>query len=433
MLGVLLVIMAFNFVDRLATGLMLQSIKLDLNLTDTQLGLLTGIAFALFYSLMGIPIARLADRGNRVTIISVTTALWSIAVALCGAVTGFTQLLVVRVFVGVGEAGCIPPAHSLIADYFNRTERPKAVSIYMLGGPLSTVIGYFFGGWLNVLYGWRATFMLLGVPGLVLGALAKLTLREPRYPLVSSITHRRDVDQSDVSTNEAAPSLRQVFTTLWRSLTFRHLLFSFSILYFFGFGILQWQPAFFIRSYGLKSGEVGTWFAVIYGLGGILGIRLGGEWATRYAANNETLQLKGTALAYAIVGTFSVLIYLSFNRYVAFAAMAVISIGGGAANAPLFATIQTLIPQRMRAVSIAAVYLCANLVGLGLGPLAAGALSDSLRHLLGNESLRYALLLLSPGYIWGGWHLWRASKTVLGDMQLVQAEEDHQSPIPTLS
>lgn len=191
--------------------------KIDLDLTDTQLGFLTGIAFALFYSVMGIPMARWADRGNRVTVITMTTALWSAAVALCGAAGSFVQLLLIRIGVAVGEAGCVPPAHSLIADTFTRTERPRAVARYMLGMPLSFVIGYFPAGWLNELYGWRITFMLLGVPGIALAVLARCTLREPRQ--------RNSVAQIDADT-AAQPKLAEVLATLWANITFRHLLLS---------------------------------------------------------------------------------------------------------------------------------------------------------------------------------------------------------------
>src|SRR5688572_19698438 len=153
MLVVLLVILASNYADRMALGLVMQDIKIELALSDVELGVLSGIAFAFFYSVMGIPIARWADRGNRVTIIALTTALWSAAVALCGLAGNFVQLLLIRIGVAVGEAGCIPPAHSLIADYFTRAERPRAVAIYMLGGSLSVVVGFFVAGWLNELYG----------------------------------------------------------------------------------------------------------------------------------------------------------------------------------------------------------------------------------------------------------------------------------------
>jgi predicted MFS family arabinose efflux permease len=402
LLGVLLLVLAFNFVDRLALGLVLQQIKVDLHLTDTQLGFLTGTAFAVFYSLMGLPIARWADRGNRVALISLTTALWSVAVALCGLAQSFWHLLLIRVGVAVGEAGCIPPAHSLIGDFFTREERPRAVSIYMLGAPLSSVIGYFLAGWLNELYGWRVMFMVLGLPGVALAALVWFTLREPRR------SRRLAPPQ---------PSMRTVCATLWRSLTFRHLVLCFAITHFFGYGILQWQPAFFIRSFGMNTGELGSWFALIYGCGGLLGTYWGGTLASRYATNNEALQLRAMAIAYGSFGLISVAIYTSSSVHVAFALIGLSTIGSSMAVGPMFATIQSLVPQNMRAVSIAALYLLANLIGLGLGPLATGALSDALRPFAGEESLRYALLALCPGYLWAAWHLWRSSRTVIRDQQ----------------
>src|SRR5882724_7158145 len=274
LLGVLLVIQAFNGVDGLTLGLGLQNIKIDLHLSDTQLGFLSGIAFALFYSIMGIPIARWADRGNRIHIIALTTGLWSVAVALCGLAANFVQLLLIRVLVAVGEAGCIPPAQSLIADYFNRAERPRAIGIYMLGGSLSTVIGYCAAGWLNQFYGWRATFMMVGMPGLVLAAVARFTLREPRLAKSTSEPANRPaaalLGQAELPA-PPQPSLKDVCITLWASVTFRHLLVTIAIFFFFSCGMQQWQPAFFARSYGLKTGEMGNWFAVVYGLASLLG------------------------------------------------------------------------------------------------------------------------------------------------------------------
>jgi MFS family permease len=409
LLAVLLVILAFNFVDRLALGLVLQDIKVDLHLTDTQLGFLSGIAFALFYSVLGIPIARWADRGNRITIITITTALWSVAMALCGLAGSFLQLLLIRVGIAVGEAGCIPPAHSLIADHFTRAERPRAVAIYKLGGPLSILIGYALAGWLNELYGWRMTFVVLGIPGLILAVFVRFTLREPRLAEAGTIT-RPD-----------PPSMKDVCVTLWANTTFRHLVVCYAVVFFFGYGIRLWEPAFFIRTYGLETGELGTWLALVVGIGGVAGTYLGGELASRYAAQNEGLQLKAVAIAYCSFGFISALIYLSPNHYAAFALMALGTVGGATANGPLFATIQTLVPDRMRAVSIAVIYLFANLVGMGLGPLAAGVLSDALRPWAGENSLRYALLALCPGYLWAAWHLWRASTTVARDLEAAQA------------
>jgi MFS transporter, Spinster family, sphingosine-1-phosphate transporter len=391
----------------MALGLVLQDIKADLALSDTQLGILTGIAFALFYSVMGIPIARWADRGNRVTIVTITTALWSVAVALCAIAGSFAQLLAIRVGVAVGEAGCIPPAHSLIADHFTRAERPRAVARYMLGAPLSMVIGYFLAGWLNELYGWRTTFLILGLPGVALAAIAWLTLKEPRVstPVVPA------------SPDSSHPDFREVCGTLGRNVSFRHLLLSFAVTSFFSAGVMQWLPSFFIRSHELDTGVLGSWFAAIYGLGGLLGTYLGGELASRYAANDEPLQLRAMALAYIAFGVLTAFIYLSRAAEMAFVFMALSAVGGAAATGPLFATMQTLIPQHMRAVSIAMVYLFANLIGMGLGPLVTGVMSDALRPRFGEESLRYASLALCPGYLWGAWHLWRASRTVARDVQ----------------
>jgi MFS family permease len=415
LLSLLMIILAFNFIDRLALGVALQDIKTELSLSDTQLGVLSGIAFTLFYALMGIPLARWADRGNRVTIISVTAVLWSVAVALCGTAGSFVQLLLIRVGVAVGEAGCIPPAHSLIADYYSRTERPRALARYMLGAPISLTVGYFTAGWLNELYGWRTMFIALGLPGLALSLVAWLTIKEPRAV-------HRDFGRG-VADRAGEPSLKEVCSTLWRNVAFRHLLFCFSVWLFFAYGLLQWQPTFFMRTHGLQSGQLGTWFGVIYGLIGIAGVYLGGELAARFAAHNERLQLIACAAAFAFFAVLSVCVYLAPNYHWAFAALALAVLGGNMAQGPIFATIQTLVPPRMRAMSIALVYFFANLIGMGLGPLAAGALSDALRPTFGEESLRYALMVLSPGYLWAAWHLWRASRTVTRDVAESQAHQ----------
>lgn len=422
MLSLLMVILAFNYVDRLALGLVLQDLKMDLDLSDTQLGLLSGLAFAVFYSLMGIPIARWADRGNRVIIIALTTGLWSLAVACCGLAGNFVQLLIIRIGVAVGEAGCIPPAHSLIADHTTRAERPRAVAYYMLGAPLAMIVGNFAAGWLNEAYGWRVTFIALGLPGLVLAVLAALTLHEPRRKLKPHALQRSEFD--------SAPrvSLLQTLVYLWTVKSLRHLLFCFSVVSFFGYGLLQWQPAFFMRSFGLGAAELGMWFALILGGGGLVGVWLGGHWASRHAAHDERLQLKVIALLYASFGLVSIAMYLSSSAPLAFALMAIATIGVYAISGPLFGAIQSLSPTHMRATAIAVLYLFANLIGMGLGPLAAGALSDALAATYGAESLRYSLLLLSPGYGWAAWHVWRASKSVMVDMQYAEQVDHAAAP-----
>jgi MFS family permease len=429
MLGLLLVLLAFNYMERFALGVVLQSIKIDLTLTDTQLGLLTGIAFALFYSVMGLPMARWADRGNRVTLISLTAALWSVAVALCGTAHSFVQLLLIRVAVGVGEAGSFIPGSSLIADYFSRAERPRALGIYTLGGALSIIIGYSLAGWLNELYGWRVVFILLGTPGLVLAVIVRLTLKEPRVknPIrTSSVISRSDANGMPV----VQPSLKEICVRIFAIATFRHLLLCNSVMYFFVNGVLQWQPSFFIRSYGLSTAQIGAWFAATYGLGGLLGTYLGGAWASRYAAHNERLQLRVISIGMACSAVLSAIIYLSSSHYLSLGLMGLVIFALSASNGPVYATIQSLVPERMRAVSVAVVLFFANLIGLGLGPLAAGALSDALRPWAGEESLRYALLMLAPGYLWAAWHAWLASKTVAHDLAAMSVNYEGIAPAP---
>ncbi|GFE79659.1 MFS transporter [Steroidobacter agaridevorans] len=425
LLTLLLLILAFNFMDRLVLGVVLQDIKVDLALNDTQLGFFTGIAFAIFYAVMGVPIARWADRGNRVTIISFTAALWSVAVAMCGAASSFIQLMLIRIGVAVGEAGCQPPALSLISDYFSRAERPRAISLYNLGWPVALVTGYFAGGWLNEWYGWRTTFVIVGLPGLALALLAVLTLREPRRDKLAAAA----INPESRRSKNTQPSLREVFVTMRGNAAFRHVLLCLSLSHFFTYGIMQWQPAFFVRSHGLGTGELGTWLAIVYGGGGLLGTFLGGELAWRYAANNERLQMVAIALLYALFGVLTAVVYLSPDKYLAFAALGISAIGGAATNGPIFAATQTLMPPRMRAVSIAVVLFFCNLIGMGLGPLAAGALSDAFQPIFGADSLRYALVVFCPGYFWCAWHLWMASKTVADDVAAVQVEDvSHSAP-----
>lgn len=413
LLLILALVLAFNYVDRTVLGLTLQSIKADFSLSDTQLGFLTGISFALFYSVMGVPIARWADRGDRTRIIALTTVLWTIATILSGLTRTFWQLVLVRVCTAVGEAGCIPPAHSLIAETFSRPERARAVSRYMLGAPLSGLFGYYLGGWLNELYGWRATFILLGLPGLVVAGLVVLVLREPRRQRTATAP-APDTGSTQAPAVPASPppEFKQVCATLWRNRAFRHLLLCVSINYFFGYGLNFWQPAFFVRSYGLHTGELGTWFTLIFSVGGAIGTWFGGEWASSRARNNEQKQLNRTAVAYAGFGVISSLTYLAPNQYWAFALLAVGALGVTTAAGPMFSVIQTVVPENMRAVAVALIYFCANLIGMGFGPLAAGALSDALYPTFHEDSLRYTLLALSPGYLWCAWHLWRAARLV---------------------
>lgn len=431
LLLVLSCLLGLNGVDRLALGLMLQNIKISLDLNDVQLGILNGIAFAAFYSVMGIPMGRWSDRGDRVKIIGTTTALWSVMVSLMPAAASFGQLLLIRIGVAVGESGCVPPSHSLIAENFARAERPRATGIYYtVSLALSTGTGYLLGGWLNQTVGWRATFFLLGIPGVALSIITWTTLREPRR---QAADFRWRVSQS--ASNELADTLshaplRAVARLLWRNRTFRFLLLAYSVACFFGYGILQWQPSFFVRSYGFHTASLGFWLAIIYGIGGAVGTYVGGDLASRLWKNDERRQLAAMAMLYSAFGVSSALMYLAANYIVAFALMTVGMFAGAMVTGPLFATVHAIVPPGARAISISLIYLAGNLIGLGLGPLIVGVLSDLLRPRFEVESLRYALLAMCPGYLLASWYIWQASKTVLSDLARVC---DLQRPILLLA
>lgn len=421
-LVMLMLIYALGYVDRMALGVVLQSIKVDLDLTDTQLGLLTGLAFSAFYTLIGLPIARWADRGDRVAIISLSTAVWAIAVALCSMAGSFTPLLLTRMLVAIGDVGSGPPANSLMPELFSRAERPRAVGRYMLGIPIGMMGGYLAGGWLSEIYGWRMTFVIIGVPGLVLAVLAALWMHEPRRLLLRQRAEDSSIGSTETGT-VSKPTLREVITTLARNTTFRHLLAFFSVWYFCGWAFQTWIPTFFVRSHGLSAGELGTWLAAIYGSTGLLGSLLGGEWGSRYARYDERAQFRAVAVVTPICCLLGMGALLAENHYLAFACVAVWSLGGAFMQGPVYGSMQTLVHPSMRATALTFINVIPGFIGMGLGPSAIGILSDSLQPSFGSDSLRYALLAVSPGYLWVGWHLYRASRNVTTDIANVLRED----------
>lgn len=417
LLGVLVLTGTVSLFDRFVFALVLEPIKQDLQLSDSQLGLMTGIAFAAFYAIAGVPIARWADRGNRVTISAAAVGLLGITVSLCGMAGNFVQLLLVRAGVAVGEAGCQPVGQSLIADYFDRAERPRAMAIYGMYYPISMIVGYLSGGWLVETFGWRSTFILIGVPGVLIAILVKLTLREPRLAQQTAVI----VEQY---------SFAEVLRALWQRQSFRHILMAFCVAYFFFMGSSQWLAAFFMRSHGMGSAELGAWLALTFGIFGMLGAYLGGYCATRYAANQEKLQMRALAVIMILYGLANAISYLAPNQSVALVFVAIYALLGGLTNGPIFSAIQSLVNERMRSVTVALIFLCANLIGFGLGPLALGVLSDLLNPLFGQDSLRYALVLFSPGVFWVAFHYWKAGNTI--EAEIAQTESKRVNRLMSL-
>ncbi|MGH8597550.1 MAG: spinster family MFS transporter, partial [Gammaproteobacteria bacterium] len=271
-LGILVVVYTFNFIDRQILSILLQDIKTELGLSDSLLGLLTGFAFAAFYATLGIPIARYADRANRRNLISWSLALWSGMTALSGLAQNFWHLLAARIGVGIGEAGCTPPANSILSDYYPSERRATAFGIYAMGIPLGILFGFLAGGWINEFFGWRLAFFVVGVPGLLLAVIVRYTVREP----VRGASEQR-------MTNSKQPTVRETFAHLRRKRAFVHLALGGGLTAFVGYSWIIWTPAFLMRSHGMGSGAVGTALGLVVGIAGAVGIALGGYLADRVA------------------------------------------------------------------------------------------------------------------------------------------------------
>jgi MFS family permease len=405
-LALLCVVYVVNFVDRQILAILLPSIKADLRLTDTELGLLSGTAFGLFYATLGVPIARLADRVSRKWVITVCLALWSGMTALCGTATGFASLLAYRIGVGVGEAGGSPPAHSLISDYFPPERRATALAIFSLGVPFGILVGFLAGGWLNEGLGWRTAFVVVGLPGVIIAAVVALTLREP--PRGHS---------EGLESDGAAPTALGVIRFLASAPTFRHLSLASGLYAFVGYSVINWVPSFLIRTHQMSSGEVGSWLALIVGVGGGVGNYLGGVLADRWGKESPRGRALVPAIAMAVATPFSLAIYATSNVSLALVLLVVPTGLGLMYQAPAFAITQSLATPKMRATAAAVLLFVINIIGLALGPLATGAISDALEPRYGADSLRWALMIVSSLLIWSAFHFHRASLTLEADVQ----------------
>jgi MFS family permease len=403
-LGTLTLVVTLNYVDRGVMVLLLQPIKQDLQLSDTQLGFLTGIAFGIFYAILGIPIARWADRGNRVTIAALAIGLWGVTVMCCLFVTSFIQLVLARVAAGVGESGCVPPTYSLVGDYFTkRAERARAMAIYWLSNPLSVLISFIAGGWLNERYGWRVTFFLMGVPGLLLAVIVKMTVIELRI-------------NKEENTRQTVQPMIDVLVILWRQRSSRHLILAIILFWTMSLGLGPWYAAFLMRSHGMGSAELGLWLGLIFGISGTVGIALGGYVAARWFFDNEKRQMHLSAITVTSVVPCFVLFLILPQKHEALAALIPFTVAFNFFLGPTFALMQRLVPNQMRATTLAVVLLLANLIGMGLGPQIVGMGSDLLIPYVGHESLRYAMLSMSFVALWSAYHFWKAGGTIARDL-----------------
>ena len=451
-LAVLFLGYVVNFIDRSILAILLEPIKLELDLSDSQLGLLGGLAFAVFYTTLGIPIAALADRWSRVKILAIAMVVWSGMTAVCGFAQNFWMLLAARIGVGVGEAGASPPSHSLISDYFPIETRATALSIYALGIPFGSMIGNFVGGWGAEVLGWRQTFVLVGVPGVVVALLIWLTLREPTRGMSDAPvqmdpgpetgprpeagppleTERRAETGGGEQTDELtapgdlpAPSMRETISSLAHKVSFRHIAFAAGLHAFVGYGAGTWNAPFLIRSHEMPITEVGSWLALISGIGAI-GTFFGGYLADKLSDrfNDRRWYMWVPGLSTIVMVPFQFVAYLYGGIWAVIPALMIVSILGGMYLGPSFAMTQALVSLRMRAVASAVLLFMLNIIGMGMGPFLVGVASDLLAPSSGTNSLRYALCFAVIVNVWATVHYFLAARALPGDLD--RTEEERQ-------
>lgn len=409
MLAMLMVAYTLNFVDRQVIGILAAPIKLELGLTDTELGLMGGVAFAIFYSVLGIPLAILADRTTRSGVIAMSIAVWSGFTALCGAASGFWGLFLARVGVGVGEAGGVAPSFALVADAVPATQRARALSVFAFGSPIGSALGIFLGGYIATRFDWRVTFVVLGAAGLLFAPVFRRVVREP-----SADSGTRGV--SDARTHATpTPGVGEVWRALRGNGTFWLLSLGAASTSLVGYGLLFWLPSFFARSHGLDLLTTSWLYGSIVLVGGLVGLWGGGWLADRLASQSRRVYALVPAVALALAvpcyaaGLLTSSLPLTFVLFLVPNALGLMWYG------PVTATVQALVPAAFRATASAVYLLVLNLVGIGGGALFFGALSDALAGRLGHESLRYAILAGLAFYLVAAGLFFAASRRVERD------------------
>ena len=406
-LVLLTIVYSFNFIDRQLLAILQEAIKADLGLSDSQLGLLTGFAFAIFYVTAGLPIARWADRGNRRNIVALSLFIWSGMTALSGFVQNFFQLLMARIGVGIGEAGGSPPSHSIISDIFPPNRRASAIGFYSMGVSIGILFGFLAGGWLNEFFGWRTAFLVVGIPGVVLAVILRFTLAEPI----------RGLHDGGTVDNDEHPSIGDVLRVLWTRPSFIHIALGAGLNAFCGYATANWSASFIIRSHGMSTGELGTWLSLIIGVGGAIGVFGGGLLADRLSVRDMRWYAWLPAIAGFLIVPFMAWVYLMDTAYGALIVSIIPGLLFQIYLGNTIATTHALVSPRMRATASAILFLILNIIGLGGGPFVVGLASDMLAPSLGAESLRYAMLyILPPVMTWSAIHYVLAARTLREDI-----------------
>ncbi|OYU69840.1 MAG: MFS transporter [Alphaproteobacteria bacterium PA2] len=420
-LVVLLAVYTVNFLDRQVVTILAEPIKNDLHILDWQIGLMTGFAFAVFYTVLGLPIARLAESFNRVWIIAASLTVWSGFTIACGSAANFFQLILARVGVGVGEAGCTPTSHSLITDYVPKDKRASALAFFSIGTPLGGLLGTSLGGIMSDTFGWRTAFLLAGLPGLILTLVVLATLKEPRKQIAADAVRHVPGKGHFGATLKYLSAKR----------TFWFVSFAAATQAFIGYGNGPFVASFYFRNhgaevaglaadFGLKSaGFLGLALGLLGGIAGIASSWAGGWLADRAAKRDLRAYMTVPAIAAVISPIFAWGVYLNPTAIGALATMIIPGLLGSLWYGPVYASAQGLVPPHMRATAASLLIFIINIIGLGLGPVAVGALSDILAgpmHMGTADGVRWALIASSTGTLVAAYLFWQARKTIREEM-----------------
>ncbi len=432
MLFLLTGVYTFNFIDRQIMGILAPGIQKDLGLADWQLGILMGFAFAVLYTTLGIPIARLADRKNRVTIISIALGLWSGFTALSGAAVNFTQLALARVGVGIGEAGGSPPAHSLISDYFPKEERAGALSVYAMGIPIGVAFAFLAGGWLTQEFSWRVAFVVVGLPGLVMALLLKLTVREPQRGVFEDDDKPDEFKSTHVEAEDFSAAMRDEIATVWRAAkhllsipTYRAIVIATTAISFSAYANGNWVVTFYSRSHpDFNILLVYFWLGIISGTAYALGTFLGGFLVDKFAAKNKKMYGYIPAIALLVNAPAFLIVIWHPSAVVSLIFQVPAQLAIGFYLGPSFALAQTLAPVSVRALSTAVFFFILNMIALGFGPTITGVLSSLLSGAFSEGmALRLSLSIVSLTGLYAAWMFYQAGKRLPVDWEKATGEK----------
>lgn len=398
-LVILTLVYVVNYLDRQILGILMPQIQKEFALTDADLGLLGGTAFAVLYATLGVPLAIIADRVNRRNVVAASLAVFSFMTFISGYAMSFIHLLLARFGTGIGEAGTGPSINSMISDLYPPEKRASALSFYSAGLNIGLFVGFFGGGWIAQHYGWRNALIAAGIPGLILAVLLMMTVAEPKRGLADKM-----VD------DQATPSVWAVAAYLWNLKSIRWLAIATSLSSFGGYAGIFLIPKFLIVSHHMTLVQVSIALALLTGIPGAIGTYLAGVFADRYGKTDIRWYLYIPIIATFLSVSFAPIFYLSQSTPITLAAAIIPVMMGATYVGPGFAMTQGLVPLRMRAQSVAILLFVLNIIGLGLGPLTIGYISDLLKPTYGDDSLRYALMFSIVTGLMGAFCYWRSSR-----------------------